>query len=128
MDSKTLPSQELTKAESEIMQLLWKLNEAKVASMIDQIPEPKPAYNTVSTIVRILENKGFVDYKKEGRGHVYFPLIEKEAYTKSKMNRLVNDYFNGSAKSMLSFFVKKNDMSIKDLEEILTEINKNEEK
>ena len=117
-------TQGLTRAEEEIMQLLWRLKEAKVATIIDEIPDPKPAYNTVSTIVRILENKGFVGYKKEGRGHVYFPLVEKEAYTKSTMNKLVNDYFNGSVKSVLSFFVKKNEMSVQELETILQEINK----
>jgi predicted transcriptional regulator len=73
--------------------------------------------------VRILENKNFVSHKKAGRGYIYFPLIEKEAYTKSTMNKLMNNYFNGSVKSMLSFFVKKNDLSVKELEEILKEIN-----
>ncbi|HLU80552.1 MAG TPA: BlaI/MecI/CopY family transcriptional regulator [Flavobacteriaceae bacterium] len=117
------PAQELTKAEEEIMQLLWKLGEANVAQLIEEIKEPKPAYNTVSTIVRILENKNFVSHKKAGRGHIYFPLVEKEVYTKSSMNKLMNNYFNGSVKSMLSFFVKKNDLSMKELEEILKEIN-----
>jgi predicted transcriptional regulator len=122
-NTRFLPAQELTKAEEEIMQLLWKLGEANVAQLIDEIKGPKPAYNTVSTIVRILENKNFVSHKKAGRGYIYFPLIEKEAYTKSTMNKLMNNYFNGSVKSMLSFFVKKNDLSVKELEEILKEIN-----
>ncbi|HET8837749.1 MAG TPA: BlaI/MecI/CopY family transcriptional regulator [Flavobacteriaceae bacterium] len=121
-----LPSQELTKAEEEIMQWLWQLKEANVAQIIEKMKSPKPAYNTVSTIVRILENKGFVDYKKVGRGHIYFPLVEKETYTKASMNKLMNNYFNGSVKSMLSFFVNKNDMSVKELEGILKEINKSE--
>ncbi|WP_339894528.1 BlaI/MecI/CopY family transcriptional regulator, partial [uncultured Algibacter sp.] len=68
---------QLTKAEEDIMQILWQLKKANVKAIIEEFPEPKPAYNTVSTIVRILENKGFVDYKKEGKGHVYFPLMEK---------------------------------------------------
>ena len=122
--TRLLPAQELTKAEEEIMQLLWQLKEANVAQIIEKMPTPKPAYNTVSTIVRILENKKFVDYKKVGRGHLYFPVVEKEAYTKATMHKLMNNYFNGSVKSMLSFFVKKNDMSVKELEEILKEIDK----
>lgn len=126
--SRLLPSQELTRAEEEIMQLLWQLKEANVAQIIEEMPTPKPAYNTVSTIVRILENKGFVDYKKMGRSHIYFPLVKKETYTKNSMNKLMNNYFNGSVKSMLSFFVKKNEMSVKELEDILSEIDKNEEK
>lgn len=115
---------ELTKAEEEVMQQLWKLKEANVAAMIEEMPEPKPAYNTVSTIVRILESKGFVGYKKVGRGHDYFPLVGKDSYSKFSMTKLMNNYFDGSMKSMLSFFVKKNDLSTTELEEILKEINK----
>lgn len=119
---------ELTKAEEEVMQLLWKLEKANVAALIDEIPEPKPAYNTVSTIVRILESKGFVGYEKEGRGHIYFPLVKKESYSKFSMTKLMNNYFDGSVKSMLSFFVNKNQMTIQELEEVLSEINKNQKK
>ena len=115
---------QLTKAEEEVMKILWDLGEANVASILDKMPEPKPAYNTVSTIVRILETKEFVDYKKEGRGHIYFPKVKKETYSSASMNKMVNDYFNGSFKSMVSFFVKKKDMSVTELEAILKEINK----
>ncbi|MAZ27434.1 MAG: CopY family transcriptional repressor [Cytophagaceae bacterium] len=115
---------QLTKAEEEVMQILWDLGEANVALIIDQMPQPKPAYNTISTIVRILETKEFVDYRKEGRGHVYFPKVDKDAYSSASMNKMVNDYFNGSFQSMVSFFVKKKDMSVKELEAILKEINK----
>ena len=115
---------QLTKAEEEIMQILWDLGEANVAAILEKMPEPKPAYNTVSTIVRILESKDFVDYKKEGRGHTYFPKVAKVTYSSDSMNKMVNDYFNGSFKSMVSFFVKKKDMSVTELEDILKEINK----
>lgn len=118
---------QLTKAEEDIMQVLWKLGEANVAAVIDQLPAPKPAYNTVSTIVRILENKGFVDYRKEGRGHIYFPLVEKPEYSNQSINQLVDNYFQGSFKSMVSFFVKKNDIEINELESILNDINKEEQ-
>jgi predicted transcriptional regulator len=117
---------QLTKAEEDIMQILWQLKKANVKAIIKEFPEPKPAYNTVSTIVRILESKGFVDYKKQGKGHVYFPLIAKQEYSNQSINKLVDNYFQGSFKSMVSFFVKKNDMSVKDLESVLKEINKNE--
>lgn len=117
---------QLTKAEEDIMQILWQLKKANVKAIIEQLPEPKPAYNTVSTIVRILENKGFVDYEKAGKGHLYFPLMKKQDYSNQSINKLVDNYFQGSFKSMVSFFVKKNDMDIKDLESVLKEINKNE--
>ncbi|MDC8002855.1 BlaI/MecI/CopY family transcriptional regulator [Aureisphaera galaxeae] len=117
---------QLTKAEEDIMQILWDLEEGNVAAVIDHLPDPKPAYNTVSTIVRILENKGFVGYRKEGRGHIYFPLVKKSDYSHESMNKLVDGYFQGSFKSMVSFFMKKNDISMQELESILKEINKEE--
>lgn len=120
---------ELTKAEEEIMHILWQLEEGNVAAILNELPEPKPAYNTVSTIVRILESKNFVDYRKEGRGHIYFPKIKKTDYSNQSLQKLMEGYFQGSFKSMVSFFMKKNDISIQEMEEILKEINsKKEEK
>ncbi len=115
---------QLTKAEEEIMQILWEMEETNVAGIIEKMPEPKPAYNTVSTIVRILESKGFVDHKKKGKGYNYFPTLDKETYSNQSITQLMNNYFNGSFKSMVSFFMKKNEMSTKDLEAILKEIDK----
>lgn len=115
---------QLTKAEEDIMQVLWDLGEANVAAVIDELPDPKPAYNTVSTIVRILESKGFVSYRKEGRGHIYFPKVKKSEYSNQSINKLVDGYFQGSFKSMVSFFMQKNDIGINELEGILKEINK----
>ena len=117
---------QLTKAEEDIMQILWDLGEANVATVVEQFPDPKPAYNTVSTIVRILESKNFVDYRKQGRGHIYFPLVQKTEYSNQSINKLVDGYFQGSFKSMVSFFMKKNDISIDELETILKDINKEE--
>ncbi|SHJ61029.1 BlaI/MecI/CopY family transcriptional regulator [Aquimarina spongiae] len=114
---------QLTKAEEEVMQLLWQLEEANVATIIEQMPEPKPAYNTISTIVRILENKAFVSHRKKGKGYIYFPLVMKEDYSDQSLKKLMNNYFNGSFRNMVSFFVKKNDMDIKDLEKILNELD-----
>lgn len=115
---------QLTKAEEEVMQGLWDLGEANVAQLIEQYEEPKPAYNTISTIVRILENKGFVDYRKEGRGHIYFPLVTKSDYSKQSISTLLEGYFKGSFRNMVSFFVKENDISVKELEALLEEIQK----
>ncbi len=115
---------QLTKAEEEVMQLLWNLDEANVASIIEKMPDPKPAYNTVSTIIRILENKEFVSHRKVGKGYIYFPLVKKEDYSSQSITKLMNNYFNGSFGNMVSFFVKKNDMDIKDLEQILKELDK----
>lgn len=114
----------LTTAEEEIMQHLWPLKEASVAQIIDRIPDPKPAYNTVSTIIRILESKQFVGYRKEGRGHIYFPLISKESYSKATASKLAQNYFKGSYKSMVSFFMQQEDLSIQDLEELINSIKK----
>lgn len=118
---------QLTKAEEDIMQILWDKGEANVATIVDGFPAPKPAYNTVSTIVRILESKGFVDYRKEGRGHIYFPSVEKEKYSHQSVNKLVNGYFQGSFKSLVSSFMKNNDISVQELEELMKQIDKKEQ-
>lgn|SRR5690606_15507751 len=118
---------QLTKAEEEVMQILWDLDNANVASIIEMLPEPKPAYNTVSTIVRILESKGFVDHKQKGKGYIYFPLVQKSEYSNQTLNKLLNGYFQGSFKSMVSFFMKKNDISLKEMEAILNELEKQED-
>jgi len=120
-------SKQLTKAEEQIMQVLWTLEEASVKEVIEKLPEPKPAYNTVSTIVRILETKEFVGHKPVGRGFIYHPIIEKEAYSNQSLHKLMNGYFDGSFKSMVSFFVKENKMDVAELESILKEVNKGKE-
>ncbi|NJB71063.1 putative transcriptional regulator [Saonia flava] len=117
---------QLTKAEEEVMQILWQLEKSNVADIIEELPEPKPAYNTVSTIVRILEDKGFVDHEKVGKGHIYFPVLKKSDYSNQSINKLVDGYFQGSFKSMVSFFMKKNDMSLSELESILKDIKKDD--
>lgn len=124
MSLQTIVMKQLTKAEEEIMQVLWQLQKANVKQIIEELPTPKPAYNTVSTIVRILESKCFVDHEKQGKGHIYFPLLTKSAYSNQSITTLVDNYFQGSFKSMVSFFVKKNDLDLEDLEAVLKEINK----
>jgi len=114
---------QLTKAEEQLMQVLWDLEEASVKEIIEQLPKPKPAYNTVSTIIRILETKDFVAHKAKGRGYIYFPLIKKADYSNKSLHKIVDGYFEGSFKSMVSFFVKKNDVDMNELESILQQIN-----
>lgn len=110
---------ELTKAEEQVMHILWNLERGFVKDIIEQFPEPKPAYNTVSTIVRILEKKEFVGYKAFGKTHQYFPLVAKDAYTKYTANRLVDNYFDGSFKNLVSFFVRDNDMTVKEMDQLM---------
>ncbi len=113
---------ELTKAEDQVMQILWTLQKGFVKDIIEEMPNPKPAYNTVSTIVRILESKGFVDHKAYGKTHEYFPLITKEKYTKFYLNNLIKGYFNGSFPNLVSFFAKENKLDVQDLEKLLEEL------
>lgn len=115
---------ELTKAEEEVMQVLWKNKKGFVKDLLEEFPEPKPAYNTVSTIVRILENKGFVDHKAYGKTHEYFPLVSKEEYSDFIMNAMMKNYFGNSFKKMVSFFAKNNKLSLKELDDILKEFKK----
>jgi BlaI family penicillinase repressor len=118
----------LTKAEEEIMQTLWKLEHAFVKDILDEFPEPKPHYNTVSTIIKILSDKGFVGYESFGKSNRYYPLIKKEEYSKKTMKQFLKGYFEGSYANMLSFFAKEKDISIEDLENILTELKKDKTK
>ena len=113
---------QLTNAEEEVMQVLWKLENAFVKDIIAEFEEPRPAYNTVSTIIRILQKKGVVGHESFGKSHRYFPLITKEEYTSKFMNRFVKDYFSGSYSSMVSFFTNQNRLSVKELEALLTEL------
>ncbi len=117
-------TKQLTKAEEQIMQILWQLEQCTVKEIIVELPMPKPAYNTVSTIVRILEDKQFVGHEPVGKGYKYHPLVKKEAYSNQSLHKLMDGYFGGSFKSMVSFFVEKNDVDLKELEEILKEVNK----
>lgn len=109
----------LTRAEEQIMKVLWQLEEAFVREIIEQLPDPKPAYNTVSTIVRILEKKGFVSHKAFGKSHRYFPLVSREIYTRQYMKSFVRDYFSNSFEQMVSFFVDKKELSLREMEEIM---------
>jgi BlaI family penicillinase repressor len=110
---------ELTRAEDQIMQILWKLEKGFVKDIVEEMPEPKPAYNTVSTIVRILETKGFIDHKAYGKTHEYFPIISKEKYSKFYLNNMIKGHFNGSFQNLVSFFTKEEKLDVKDIDQLV---------
>lgn len=117
--------EELTKTEERIMQVLWKLEKAFVKDIIEELDEePKPPYNTISSIVRLLEKKGYVNYKAYGKTYEYFPAISKEDYTKTTFSKLFSGYFDNSPASLLSFMVKEEKLSEADVEELKALINK----
>ncbi len=111
--------QELTRAELEIMQILWERGPSLVHGILESMPEPRPAYNTVSTIVRILERKGYVGHKAYGKTHEYFPLVEKEAYARRYMSTVLENFFGGSVSRLVSFFSENKAISVEECDEIL---------
>lgn len=116
--------QKLTNKEEEIMQVLWKLKKAFVKDILEEISEDKPHYNTLSTIVRNLEEKGYVSYTAYGKTHQYFPIVSIENYRKKFMNTAIDTYFNSSYKNLVSFFAEEEKISADELREILTLIEK----
>ena len=109
---------DLTKAEDQIMQILWRIDKGFIHDIRRYFPDPKPAYNTVSTVVRILEKKGFVNHNTFGKTHEYFPLISKKDYTRKFFQNFLSNYFSSSHKELVSFFTKNENIDIKELEEI----------
>ena len=116
---------ELTKAEEQVMQILWQLNKAFVKEIIAEMPEPKPAYNTVSTIIRILEQKGFVDHEAFGKTYQYFPIVDKDDYSQFYLNNFLKGYFSGSFERLVSFFAKENELGMKEVDELMKHVKKN---
>ncbi len=112
---------QLTKAEEQVMQILWDMEEGLVKDIRDRFEDPKPARNTVSTVVRILEKKGFVDHKTYGNVHLYYPVVSKEEYSRGQLFGLLESYFDNSFPAMASFFAREKDLTVADLEELLTE-------
>jgi len=106
------------------MQLLWEQKKAFVKDIIEQMPNPKPAYNTVSTIIRILEKKGFIGHNAYGKTHEYFPLIDRKDYTRTYMKNFMRNYFSGSFQEMVSFFAKEDKMSLADLDELVEDVKR----
>lgn len=114
--------QKLAKREEQIMQILWRLESAFVKDIIDEFPEPKPHYNTVSTIIRILEEKGFVDHQQFGNTYRYFPLVKKDVYQQQELGDILNTYFDNSYPKMVAYFAREEKISPKELEDILKTI------
>lgn len=117
--------QKLSKREEEIMQVLWHLKKAFVKEVIELLPEPKPHYNTVSTIIRILEDKKFIDHKSFGKTYQYFPIVSKEAYQKNEVGDVIKNYFDNSYKKMVAYFAKEEKISEDELDEIIKMIKNN---
>jgi BlaI family penicillinase repressor len=114
----------LTKAEEQIMQVIWNLDKAFLRDIIEEIPEPRPHQNTIATILKILVEKEFVGVNVFGRMHQYYPLVSKEEYSESTMKNLVKGYFEGSFSNAVSFMVKENNLSVEDLELLLSQLKK----
>jgi predicted transcriptional regulator len=119
--------QKLTKAEEEIMHMFWELGPSLVSNLIENMPEPKPPHSSVSSVVRILEKKEFLDHKAYGKTYEYFPIISKKEYTGFSLKKLVKNYFEGSVNELVSFLVKENELSLSELEQIKMEVMSKEE-
>jgi BlaI family penicillinase repressor len=114
----------LTKAEEQIMQVLWNVGKGFSRDILEALPQPKPHQNTVGTILKILQEKGFVGVEIVGRNHEYYPLVSKEEYSKNSVKSLVKGYFDGSFSNMVSFFVREKNLSVDELEKLLQQVKK----
>ncbi len=115
---------QLTRAEEQVMQILWDLGEGLVKDIRDRFEEPRPARNTVSTVVRILEKKGFIDHKSYGNVHLYFPVVSRDEYSRHQLFGLLEGYFDNSFPAMASFFAREKDLSMAEMEELINETRK----
>ncbi|MBN1950812.1 MAG: BlaI/MecI/CopY family transcriptional regulator [Bacteroidales bacterium] len=109
---------ELTKAEEQVMQYLWQLEKAFLKDIVEQFPEPRPAYTTISTVIRVLVKKGFIGFNSYSKVHEYYPLITKKTYFQDHFSRIVKHYFSGSVTKFASFFTGTGELSLTELEEI----------
>jgi predicted transcriptional regulator len=114
----------LTKAEEDVMQVVWKLDKAFLKEIVNEMPEPKPHQNTVATILKILVDKDFVGIEVFGRMHRYYPLVDKDVYSKGRVKSLVKKYYEGSFSNIVSSMVKENNLSIEELELLLKQLKK----
>jgi predicted transcriptional regulator len=122
--------QKLTKAEEEVMQIIWQIEPCTVSQILDHIEkelgQDRPPHSSISSIVRIVEEKGFLDHKAYGRTYEYFPIVTKEDYSKKTLKKVIQDYFNGSVQNMVSFLVQENDLSVNDLNEMLDKLDESD--
>jgi BlaI family transcriptional regulator, penicillinase repressor len=119
-----MKDKELTKAEEQLMQYLWKLDKAFLKDIVEEFPEPKPAYTTISTVIRVLVKKGFIGFNTYGKTHEYYPLISKSEYFKGHMNAIIQKFFSGSVTKFASFFTSNEELDVSELEEIRTMVEK----
>lgn len=117
-ENSTSKMKEITKAQEEILRTLWEVGEGVVTDVIDKLPEPKPAYNTVSTVIKVLEKKGYVSHKVYGKTHVYYPIVSRDEYARNTIKSTFNELFDNSLNQVVSFFVKEDKVSLKELEEL----------
>lgn len=117
---------DLTKAEEEVMRILWRIEKGFIKDILAEFPDPKPAYNTVSTIVRILEKKEIVAYTAFGKAHQYYPLLSQQDYTSGTLNSLLSNYFDGSVSKLLSFFARDKKLSTQELNDIIKKIEQHD--
>ncbi len=119
-----MKTMQLTRAEEQVMQILWDMGEGLVKDIRDRFDEPRPARNTVSTVVRILEKKGFVDHKSYGNVYLYFPVVSRDEYSRHQLFGLLEGYFDNSFTAMASFFAREKDLSMAEMEELINETRK----
>jgi len=119
-----MKTMQLTRAEEQVMQILWDLEEGLVKDIRERFDDPKPARNTVSTVVRILEKKGYVDHKSFGNVHLYYPVVSREEYSRHQLFGLLEGYFDNSFPAMASFFAREKDLSVAEMEELINETRK----
>jgi len=124
--NKTL--QTLTKAEEEVMQVIWQLERCLVRDILEQLGDPDMPHSTISSVVRILEKKGFVDHKAYGKTYEYFPIVSREDYAQHGVKSLMEKYFGGSPKQLVSFLVQKEDMDLKELNDLLKKLDNSSKK
>ncbi len=121
-------TQRLTKAEEEIMLVLWQLKEAIVRDVLNNLKDPETPYTTVSTVIRILEKKGFVGHRAVGTTYLYYPLLSKKEYLKGYLTGIVKNYFDGSSSNLVTFFAKESDISLAELKNLIEEVESELEK
>ena len=119
---------QLTRAEEQVMQILWDMGKGLVKDIRDRFEDPRPARNTISTVVRVLERKKYVDHKAYGNVHVYYPVVSKKEYSKNQLFRLLDGYFDNSFPALATFFAREKDLSIRELEELLEDTRKEQKR
>ena len=117
-----MENRSLTKAEQQVMNYLWSIKRGFLKDIVDQFPAPRPAYTTLSTVIRVLVKKGFVGYQRHGKTHEYYPLIPKEKYSKFYLNNFLKGYFNGSFQNLVSFFAQEDKLNVKDIDALMKQL------